>query len=63
MTSTSKPKNPKKPEIVHLLVSNPGGRLVYKCNWACGITDGKFTTLRNKVSCKNCKKSELEARK
>lgn len=29
---------------------------VYVCNWAVGITKGKYTDDPNKVTCKNCKK-------
>ena len=29
---------------------------VYVCNWAVGITKGKYTDDPKKVTCKNCKK-------
>ena len=32
---------------------------VYVCNWAVGITKGKYTDDINKVTCKNCKKRTL----
>ena len=32
---------------------------VYVCNWAVGITKGKYTNDPKKVTCKNCKKKIL----
>jgi len=42
-------------EIIHYIKKH-NNRLVYICNWACGITKGKFTAMKGKVTCKNCKR-------
>jgi len=29
-------------------------RVVYLCNWACGVTESKLTKKKRDVTCKNC---------
>ena len=29
-------------------------RIVYTCNWACGVSLDKITSQKKKVTCKNC---------
>ena len=41
-------------EIIHLRISPHDHKDVYLCNWACGMTDGKWAWDKEKVTCKNC---------
>ena len=42
-------------KIIHFIIKH-NGRIVYLCNWACGITPEKATVMKGKVTCKNCKR-------
>lgn len=45
----------KNPHIIHYPLKG-SGRLKYLCIQACGVTSEKLTAMKEKVTCKNCKR-------